>query len=390
MKLRILLAIFTVFLLLCKTAFSQSNETSLSLGSEIKVKSTMVFAYTQNYNKPRQHQDLYTFIDDTDSDNVYLYNGRAGSLRMTYSALQLGKEARKGRIGFNVTILDGEADTAYTRISVNSNIVQDAYLIIPVQKQGRSHVFEIGGFVSPLGYEKPQMDNLISRSYQYQFTQPFSLFGLRTNYRDEWHLYYLLQFDGVFDYIDVDIAQQRGLLVQKNVKFSDKKSLTLSALIGSFPYNFSVGLSENFAGMDNGGVFPRISNPKYHSGIINSIYTIQKDKNTQLLVDATINTQETDTGKQTRAAVGGYCQKTQKNGDVVTLRGEYVNRGYNQWNRGIRSLTTAYRWNKSLIPYATTVLELRLDKANAPLFFQGQTRSRRDQTTLAISQVVKF
>jgi hypothetical protein len=391
---------FTYFVILL---ISLTSLTSNAQAQDVKITGTSVFTYTHNNNHPKQHGDQYAYADNSNSDNVYLFNGRAGNLRMTYSALQFRKESRKGRVGFNITVLDGEADSGYTRGDVYSNTVQDAYLIIPIQRRRKEkpHLFELGGFVSPIGYERPQMDNLISRSYQYQLTQPFTLFGLRTVYKQDTELYYLMQFDGVSDYLDIDTGKQKGLLFRHKLVLSPQKNLSVTGLIGQYSkYEYS-GYS-NLAGYGStySDIFPPIyyyssprSEPRRTVGMLDVVYSLQKSEKTQIMLDAIINRQETDAGAQTRAAIGGYYLQAQNNGDLLTLRGEYVNPSQDAGFKRVRSLTAAYQFKKpliSLVPRATTVLELRLDKSDTLMFFHGKSRTRKDQATLAVSQVVKF
>jgi hypothetical protein len=387
--------------LLCPFVFLVSL-TSNALAQDVKITGTNVFTYTHNNNHPKQHGNQYSYAENSDADNVYLYNGRAGSLRMTYSTLDFLKESRRGRIGFKISVVDGEADTVFGHGSVSTNFVSDAYFIIPITYKNKKRILDYGGFVSPMGYEKPQMDNLISRSYQYQFTQPFVMDGTRTSLGKNTDFYFLEQFDGVLNYNSIDYGPPYAAVIHHDQSLSPQKNLSLTGLWGRVAYSYGYGggfaasYSNLYGSSQYGGYDTSLASGEV--GMLNVVYRQQKDTKTQWVLDATLNNQKTgganqDATTQTRTAIGAYYLKTQNNGDLLTLRGEYAEPGKDTRLKEVHSLTAAYQFKKPLISHilhTTTILELRLDKANAPMFYHGKSRTRKDQATLAISQIVKF
>jgi Putative beta-barrel porin-2, OmpL-like. bbp2 len=370
---------------------------SNALAQDVRITGTNVFTYTHNNNHPKQHGNQYFYAENSNSDNVYLYNGRAGSLRMTYSTLDFLKESRRGRIGFKISVVDGEADTVFGHGSVDTNFVSDAYLIIPITYKNKKRILDYGSFISPMGYEKLQMDNLVSRSYQYQFTQPFIFEGTRISLGKNTDFYFLEQFDGILNYGSIDYGPPYAAVIHHNQSLSPEKNLSLTGLWGRVAYSYGYNYDgPAFPYSPYGGYDTSLASGEV--GMLNVVYRQQKDEKTQWVIDATLNNQKTggasqDDTTQTRTAIGAYYLKTQNNGDLLTLRGEYAEPGKDTRFKEVRSLTAAYQFKKPLISHilhATTILELRLDKANAPMFYHGKSRTRKDQATLAISQIVKF
>jgi hypothetical protein len=337
-----------------------------AMADDVKIEGVVSSTYTYNTNKPKS------------GSNAYSFNNLDAQFQLNYVNLALSKAATQEKAGFKLSLLEGDVrkqffaatDPADTRIA-------EAYITSLGKEGSNIKSMDFGQFLSHIGYEVPQMDNLISRSYQYQLTQPYYGTGVRVQYGDNVKLYLYNRVNGNIDNDNRDLAYG----FQDVIKQGENATVTINGILA------------------NG---EKVGTLKQDVGILNAIYDNKISEKTNVTLEVTNRGGKTPGNVKFNAlAVGGYLTNELGSGDKLTIRGEYVNQG--KANSGlvvnpdsaaeaktISSITAAYQFKKGLVAGGMTTLEVRFDNADKAFFTNKTGGLKKSQSTIAIGQTVKF
>jgi hypothetical protein len=335
-----------------------------ALADDIKIEGAVSSSYTYNTNKPKS------------GSNAYNFNNRDAQFQTNYANLSFSKAATKEKAGFKLSLLEGDVKSQFFATGDDTHILE-AY-ISSVGSEGSSiKSLDFGQFLNHVGYEVPQMDNLISRSYQYQLTQPFYGAGVRAQYGENLKLYLYNRFNGVIDNDNRDFAYG----FQSTSKQGESSTITINGLLA------------------NG---EKVGTVKQNIGTLNAILDNKVSDKTNVVFEVTSRSGKTASNTKFSAlAVGGYLVNQLSSGDQLTLRGEYINQAKSNAGlvvnpdggaqaKTITSITAAYQFKKGIVAGGLTTLEVRFDNADS-VFFKDKTGGlKKAQSTIAIGQTVKF
>jgi hypothetical protein len=342
-----------------------------ALADDIKIEGAVSSTYTYNTNKPKS------------GSNAYSFNNRDAQFQVNYANLSLSKAATEGKSGFKLSLLEGDvrdqffaASDLFSGSNPTGIRIMEAY--ISSVGSGSIKSLDFGQFLNHVGYEVPQMDNLISRSYQYQFTQPYYGTGVRAQYGENLKLYLYNRFNGAIDNDNRDLAYG----FQSTSKQGESSTITVNGLLA------------------NGEKVT--STVKQNIMLLNAVLDNKVSDKTNVVFEVTNRTGKTTSNTKYNAlAVGGYLVNQLGSGDQLTLRGEYVNQAKSNSGlvvnpdggaqaKTITSITAAYQFKKGIVAGGLTTLEVRFDNADSPFFVGKSGAPKKAQSTIAIGQTVKF
>jgi Putative beta-barrel porin-2, OmpL-like. bbp2 len=329
--------------------------------------------YTYNFNKPNTR------------NNTFLFNSTDSQFTVNLGELSISRAAADDKAGFVLRLITGRVQEAFHAAYGTDNILE-AYGTTKRSMGSKAVTLDYGQFLSHVGYETPDMGtgNFFSKSFQYQYLQPFVNAGIRATVPmgETTSLTGVLanRFDGV------KAGASRDLAAGFQIKRSGKSS--------------SLSLNTMFARENLGTAGTPVNRA---TNVANLVYTNALSESTSIAVDATLRSGK-DVSNRTYNATGitGYLTKTMSNANVLGIRAEYLTQ--NNATSGVlpsyvtdptrkptmTSITASYEL-KGAFPGARTVLEFRADNAGAA-FFPGEKAGtiKKDQTSVTFAQVFKL
>jgi hypothetical protein len=251
---------------------------------------------------------------------------------------------------------------------------------------GKEMTLDFGYFLSHVGYETPDMgsNNFFSKSFQYQYLQPFVNSGLRAtvpmNEKTTFTGVITNRFDGVKTGASRDPAF--GFQLKST---GETSSLSLNTMIGR----------------ENLGTTATPVNRQI--GVANVVYTNKLSESTSVALDASLRTGKDISNRSYNVTgVTGYLTKTTGSGNVLGLRAEYLTQSnatsaiLPQYvtdptrKPTMTSITASYEL-KGAFPGARTLMEFRADNAGGAIFpGEKSTTIKKDQTSITLAQIFKL
>lgn len=362
----------------------------------VSVTGTLEVNYTANFNSPAS------------GSNTFLYNTNANQFALNLADLRVSRAvAPEQRTGFMLRLIEGEVK----RRTFNAGEygageppnVLEAYVSQLLPLGGRDVKVDVGQFVTHVGYETIEVgtNNFFSRNFLFQFPSPFYNAGVRAAFPISptttvtGFLYN--RYNGAFDPGNSDLAPGFQLAFVP----SPKTSIIVNGLTSR----------ENL----NGTTTPAYNKQQ---SILDLIYSNQLNPTTRLVVeglyrfgqadDASDNVNQGRSRSYSAFGVAGYGIFTLGGGNVLGLRGEFLNNAQAQdrvvspiglaypnandasEKVSIGSITASYELRWAQMTNLRTLLEFRYDFAGEE-FFPGKSGSpKKSQATLTIGQVFGF
>ena len=373
-------------------ASSEKPTASAPAPSPIAITGNVEANYTYNFNRPRT------------GSNVYLYNTNEGQFSLNLLDVHIGRQATDAsRVGFLVRLIEGEVkrrnfNPGEYGTTDNPNVLE-AYGTFLVPAKGRDIKVDVGQFVTHVGYETIEIgtNNFFSRNWLFQYPSPFYDAGIRASYpvSDKFTLsgYIYNRFNGVYDPDNRDLAP--GFQLAYNP--SARTGIILNGL-GSRENISVLGPTATPALNKPQNVLDLIITQQFtpsFKGVVEGLYRWGKDAGTY---DPLTSTYANDSRKYDVGGVAGYGIFTLKNGNTLSLRGEYVSASKVTNLTALSSVTGSYELHSGLFPGLRTLLEYRYDVSGSPLYFAtnsgnggtNNTGFHKNQSTITIGQVYSF
>jgi hypothetical protein len=347
-----------------------------ALAEDIVTTGSLTASYAYNFNRPQSGL------------NSFRSNNKDGQFQVSYAELKLAKEADDEKAGFVLRFLEGDARRQFLS-AMDDDRLFEAY-VTSKSESGKITGIDFGQFLSHLGYETPQSEYILSRSFHSQLLLPLYGAGIRAHYmvNDNTNATFYLynRFNGVDDPGNRNIAP--GFKIVRMM--GEDSTLSINGLFGKDSYDISP-----VAGVTN--YVSRQTNA------VNVVYQNKVSDTTKIAAELTTRTGKTPATNASYNALGvsGYLFQERGNGDTLSFRGELVRQnkigaGLVVNNDGgaaaktLTSITAGYRLKKGLITGATTLIEVRFDHADQPFFVGKNGGLKKDQSVLSIGQVVRF
>ncbi|WP_395088739.1 outer membrane beta-barrel protein [Armatimonas sp.] len=329
--------------------------------------------YTYNFNKPNTR------------NNTFLFNTTDGQFTVNLGEISVSRAVADDKAGFVLRLITGRVQEAFHAAYGTDNILE-AYGSTKRSMGGKEMTLDFGQFLSHVGYETPDVGtgHFLSKSFQYQYLQPFVNAGLRGTVplsgKTSLTGVVANRFDGVKAGASRDLA----------VGFQIKRTSDAS----------SISLNTMFSRANMGTMAAPLNR---QNNVANIVYTNKLSESTAIAVDATMRSGK-DAANRTYNATGftGYLTKTLSNANVLGLRAEYLTQ--NNATSGIlpgyptaparkptmNSITASYELSGAF-PGARTLLEFRADRAGGALFPGEKAGTvKQDQTSVTFSQIFKI
>jgi hypothetical protein len=318
-------------------------------------------------------------------NNTFLFNSTDGQFTVNLGEISVSRAASDDAAGFVLRLITGRVQEAFHAAYGTDNILE-AYGSTKRSLGGKEMTLDFGQFLSHVGYETPDAGagQFFSKSFQYQYLQPFVNAGLRASLplggSTSFTGVLANRFDGVKTGVSRDLA----------VGFQVKRSMGGSAL----------ALNTMFARENMGSSTAPQNRP---TNVLNLVYTNQLSESTSIALDASMRTGKDVTNRSYNASgFTGYLTKKLGNENVVGIRAEYLRQ--NNATSGIlpsyvnepgrkptmSSITASYEM-KGAFQGARTLLEFRADRAGGAMFPGQNTGTiKKDQTSVTFSQIFKI
>ncbi len=329
--------------------------------------------YSYNFNKPSTRT------------NTFLFNTMDGAFTNNLGELSVKRAVSDKEAGYTLRLITGRIQEYFDATYGTGNVLE-AYGSTKRDLGGKALTLDFGQFLSHIGLETPDMGSgqFFSKSFNYQFLQPFVHSGVRASFSLGNNMSFMgvlvNRFDGVKDPDNRDLGAGFQLARQ-----SDSSSWSLNVLTA----RENVGTSANVVTRD--------------TSVANIVYNNKLSESTSVAVDATVRMGK-DIANRTYNVTGftGYLTKTLGNKNVIGVRAEYLSQ--DNATTGIlplyatdptrkptlTSITGSYEL-KGAFPGARTLVEFRMDRAGGAIFPGDKATSiKKDQTSLTFAQVFKF
>jgi Putative beta-barrel porin-2, OmpL-like. bbp2 len=329
--------------------------------------------YSYNFNRPSTR------------NNTFLFNTTDGQFTVNLGEINVTQAASDTKAGFVLRLITGRVQEAFHAAYGTDNILE-AYGTTKRSLGGKDMTLDFGQFLSHVGYETPDMGtgNFFSKSFQYQYLQPFVNAGLRASVplgeKTSFTGVVANRFDGV----------QAGASRDLAAGFQLKRTLSSG----------SVALNTMISRENLGTTAAPVNRA---TSVANVVYTNKLSESTGLVVDATIRSGKDVSNRSYNATgVTAYLTKTLANENVLAVRGEYL--AQNNATSGIlpsyatdpsrkptlTSIAASYEL-KGAFPGARTLLEFRMDRAGGASFAGERAGTvKKDQTSITLAQVFKL
>jgi hypothetical protein len=360
----------------------------------IKVGATLELGYTYNANAPGRDNAAVGYTAAPGNRNGYYFNRKEGVFALNFAELNLTKEATpKSRVGFALRLLDGEAakllaantesasqESARTRavgniVSTSAvNLYEASVRALLTDKL----TVDTGIFPTWVGYETipTGTSSFFSKSFHFGQYQPFYHGGLKATYTSD------------------DKTVLTGAIVN-NYNGTDRSTLGRDLGLG-FQVLRTIGKDTKL--YINGLSARDVALAGTKHGIFNVVLTDQLNEETALALDASYATSGPSGTRTKSYAYTGYLTRTLSSGNVLGLRGEFLNKnrvGGNLLAFGgsqkpsLSSITASYELKNEELKGLRTLIELRFDNANAAIF-PTKTGAKKSQTTVSLVQAFQF
>lgn len=342
--------------------------------SAVTVSGVVEAYYTYNFNRPGS------------GDNVFLYNYRDAQLGLNLADVRVGKLATPAsRTGFLVRLIEGDVRDRTIAPDDFDNVLE-AYGTLLVPLGERDLKVDAGQFVTHIGFETVDLGTNpnFSKSLLFQFPAPFYNAGVRAAYTLSPTTtvtgFLLNRYNGTNDSGNRDIAP--GFQITQAL--SPTSSVILNGL----------GSRENL------GTTSAPNNKQQN--ILDLVYTNQVTPTTRIAAEALYRWgKNSDDNSYGAYGVAGYGQFTLGSGNLLSLRGEFLQT--DEANTPVAAnpsgtedvqlaeITVTYELRSGLFPGVRTLLEYRYDRSDEP-FFAGRNEGtlKKNQSTLTIAQAFSF
>ncbi|MGC4045335.1 MAG: outer membrane beta-barrel protein [Armatimonas sp.] len=359
----------------------------------IKIGATLELNYTFNGNAPGSDNTAVGYTAASGNRNGYYFNRKEGVIGLNMAELSLTKEATpKSRVGFAVRFVDGEvakmlaANTetinAAARSRAVGNIVSSSVVNL-YEASVRSLLTEkltldAGIFPTWVGYETipTGTSSFFSKSFHFGQYQPFYHAGVKATYAS----------DAKTSITGAVVNAYNG---------TDRSSVSRDLGLG---FQVAHSMSESAKVYVNGLTARDVGLGGTKHDIFNVVYTNQLNEQNGVALDASYVTSGPSGGRTKSYGYTGYLTHTLGNGNVVGLRGEYLNEdrvGGNLLAFGgakkpsLNSITASYELKNEALKGMRTLFEVRFDSANSAIF-PTKTGAKKNQTTVSLAQIVSF
>lgn len=341
-------------------------EDAAKIGGQLEVN------YTYNFNKP------------STGNNFFLFNSRDAEFTVNVGEISISKAASDKSAGYTLRLITGRIQEYFDAVYGTGHIYE-AYGTTNEKFGAKTLKIDAGQFLSHVGYETPDVGStqFMSRSFNYQFLQPFVHAGIRAG-------------------LDLDAKTRfTGVVVNRfdGVKDAGNKELAAGFQIArTISENSSLLINTHTSRENLGTVATPLNKP---TSVANVVYTNKLNETLNLAFDGTLRTGKDTTNRSYNVSgFTGYLTKTLSSGNSVGLRGEYLSQSnatsgilptsgaQNSKKPSLSSITASYEIKGA--PGARTILEYRLDTSSHQVFAGSGTNTKKNQSTVSLAQIFKF
>lgn len=358
----------------------------------IKIGATLELNYTFNGNAPGRDNTGVGYTAAAGNRNGYYFNRKEGTIGLNMAELNITKEANmNNRVGFAIRLVDGEvakmlAANTESALSasrvVGGNIVSTSvtnlYEASVRTLLNEKLTLDAGVFPTWVGYETipTGTSSFFSKSFHFGQYQPFYHAGVKATY------------------VSSEKTAITGAVVN-NYNGTDRSGVSRDLGLG---FQVAHSLSESSKVYVNGLTARDSALAGTKHDIFNVVYSNQVNEATGVALDASYVTSGPSGGRTKSYGYTGYLTNTLGNGNVIGLRGEYLNEdrvGGNLLAFGgtkkpsLTSITASYELKNEALKGMRTLFEIRFDSANSAIF-PTKTGSKKNQTTVSLAQVLSF
>jgi hypothetical protein len=357
----------------------------------IKVGATLELNYTFNGNAPGRDNTAVGYTAASGNRTGYYFNRKEGTLGLNMAELNLSKEANmKSRVGFALRVVDGEVakmlaantETTNNASRVTGNIVStsavNVYEASVRALLSEKLMVDAGIFPTWVGYETipTGTSNFFSKSFHFGQYQPFYHGGVKATYTSD------------------EKTTITGAVVN-NYNGTDRSTLGRDLGLG---FQIARTLSKDSKIYVNGLTARDVALAGTKHDIFNIVLNDQLNEKTAFALDASYVTSGPSGTRTQSYAYTGYLAQTLSNGNVLGLRGEFLNENRAGGNLlafggarkpSLSSITASYELKSEDLKGLRTLLEIRFDNANTAIF-PTKTGSKKSQTTVSLAQIVSF
>lgn len=329
--------------------------------------------YNYNFNKPSTR------------NNTFLFNTTDGEFNVNLGEINLKKSATDKEAGYTLRLITGRIQEYFERTYQTGHLLE-GYGTSVHGAGSKALTIDFGQFLSHVGLETPDMQGtqFFSKSFNYQFLQPFVHAGVRASLAvDEKTTLtgvVVNRFDGVRDASNRDL----GFGFQFARKVSDAVSFSLNGHTA----RENVGTTATPVARD--------------TSVLNLVYNNKISETVAIALDATARGgKDISNRSYTATGITGYLSKKLASGNTIAIRGEYLNQ-----NNATSAILPLYATDPTRKPSLTsitasyeiagsegsrTLLEFRWDSAGGAIFPSNTAGSvKKEQTSINLTKTFKF
>jgi hypothetical protein len=348
------------------TLMPSAHAQGLTVGGQLEAN------YTYNFNKPNTR------------NNTFLFNTTDGQFTVNLGEISVSQAASDKKAGFVLRLMTGRMQEYFDAAYGTGNILE-AYGSTKRDLGGKEMTLDFGQFVSHVGYETPDMGsgNFFSKSFHYQYLQPFVNAGLRASFAVDSKTSFTGVLANRYDGVQAGASRDLGAGFQLK-RTSGDSSIALNTMTAR----------------ENLGTTTTPVNRAVN--IANIVYTNKVSDSTSVALDASIRSGKDAANRSYNVSgVTGYLTKTIGT-NVLGIRAEYLSQSNatsailpqyaaDPTRKPTMSSITASYELKGAFPGARTIVEYRMDNAGGTIFPGERAGSvKKDQSTVTFAQVFKF